>query len=1707
MAADQSRPQPNKPTAGRQSWRDKNAATVARPKRTFHWLRQQKESPHRGRHRTKLIAAILLLAGLVGAYVVVLLFLPHNTPLVLIGVLDYADPLPPNAYMSEDFDRFESVFQPKQQFFGASKRVRVERLITSDRVGENFLAALRDKLNLQRPGGPGRDVLLVYLSAHGILDANGRPALVLATDQQISPWHPQLVKDKHDPPVVALEDVLQSIKAVAEAKHASAVVFLDSSRVVRNFRLGVVDEPFVAELEEVVERTRGDNLFVINSTSAGERGWTVPEEKRSAFAYHLARGLNGQADHDDDGRIKLTELVAYLKGAVSSEVRLRHRASQTPRFFGSQQSADQLELAWSQDEEDAGLPDERVAAQPAVAWDDVSALWERHRKLKRQWQDVASAATGRWRERSGVAIRNVALYRGSDVLGWEAFQQGLLQLEALNSAGAYAPYRSRAKTLLADLNTLAAQLEREAERARLPTAISLRQTPTDADVRSVVEDYLTKPALDQPAQEALKRAIAEHPEQVAKSAWDWWIEQSSLPDAAGTLKKTLKLFESSGEQVPPLEIAFLRLLQPAPAGHAPDAVFANQGSILRSALATRDLAETAASGTDDLRAIYAIQGLVEQADNARRNAEDELFLNPARLQAPDGPRGQTEESYSQAIRYAAELGDAIDIRNKAWQELPYFGQWLLARAEVEQFQRSNQARGAGSDETRQQQASKWLVSWQQAVADADLLGEAIESLQAELVARSNDAMKSDKWAIWPNLEESLTKIKTTSDRLHASLGELEGAYYEAARECSSRPPTSAENLRDIEDLLATPLVSGSKERGALRSILLAGRPVRIAVDTNHQPSTVTNAAQSDTPPGLELFHIDRSEVSVERPRLSALLRQRLNQAFDELRQFQQKYQDLAPDRMALARAESAIRSHAALWSLAPAYQDQWEPLSGIGNELDEFDRHSFVVWQASRVLKDFWGSGEAHQPPYFERLAGLCLDEARNIWPGEKGPAFAAVERKHQELGQLARSWKPSIPDRRVPNQTAKGFEWQTKATLASPAGIPPGRGVLAAYAPAPGGSAEVELRVDGAAGWQPWLPLPLGTTGGIEQLALRVPDRADLASSEPWRAQVFYRGHLRSAPFRLTRLEPGRRIEFTPSAPRDPRILVLADQRDAGSASFILDCSNSMLRENGARIRAAKDALQQVLAELAETGNYRVSLWMYGHRLAYDERQKKVVTVCEFLESQRKNIQNLPSEWCRPGVNKLSLDVAQEWPPNNKVQFFNNRAFQQLVNTRIAVAEPMGLTPLYLAIVRAAGEDSSLEKDINPRRLVVLTDGENMTWSDEKVKDKTPSDVVGAIADSSSAGSSRIQLHLVAFGEARSGRAELQSKILEPLKQSNHYYEAGSNARALIEKIRLALGLRDYQVFDSNGKLHGKTRVGKQVEIQDWDLARDYRVNIDSLKLERRLKLEGGEAVDLQLLTPTSGQPELIFPPYLQKNPKFVRPLATAGSDRPGEAQFVVGFGQSSAGGAKLFRVGFQNVNQTRFTSRPVETWVEITPVGGPAGSSQEPYVFYDLQFEAGHSVPVLECRALEWPADATQARIRVFFKMRETPATHEPRISAIRRDGEFAVSLPTGRSVKVSVQAQPLEDRDGTRLVVTERVTNTADLYQVKVDTERKPASIARQFSHGEGEHEVQHTFVFPGRRQDEVLEETLYLTTRGDLERDAYRAETADPIQLLQ
>ena len=744
--------------SGKKDWRGGGrSASVdySLPRETMPGYMQRpdrREDVEKWAFRRKLALWATLFLTLVGVLLYVIIWWPRRPPLVIAAITNYNYPLPPNGWAEEDRNllmrlegdkivRCRAVEHDKGEvedydnlWLGLSEKAAFDRLEKRLREAEDV------------PGGPNKNVVMLYVNMHGAVRAGGEPCLVppgpFAHDS--SKWFSAKAL------LVHLFGKGADDKSKLK-KRLKYLVFFDCGRVDADWNLGWLYAGFPQRLGETLrDLALGDNLYIITSSSPGQVSWTAPELQGSVFARYLYRGLLGRADkfgtEQSNKTVTLKKLFRYLKANVSGWVKVHRDDEQTPMLFGAggEIEADNFPAkddfpvvgVGGQPLEDRLAPD---AGQSSDKWDKIGQEWKRHKKLQ------------------GSAARR-------SPLKWQNYQHHLLYLDQLALAGKVGEAK------IADQLTYVGQLADELERpdvgenwpgyslpqaehlmkkSRRPAAsVSMPQAaapagseaakPPETPAETAAGKPVEKAADKQP--EKVAGAPGAEPAQKPADKPAGQANASAAGDAAGKppadnkpgavagdakdnpTAGDAKNKETRGEDVPAVvepsgdylsdaeglwqrlaaapagDLSLVERLPSLPPARKADLVemhflrmlkeYRGQASAQETwrAINSRKLAEGAAWPADP-RAQYAIYLVMQEADGHRRLAEDRFFVGGT-FPEGDSPqdhwaRANGTRGYAAAAQIAKDVAQAFGVRDEALEETSGYARWLLHRGQRE----------------------------------------------------------------------------------------------------------------------------------------------------------------------------------------------------------------------------------------------------------------------------------------------------------------------------------------------------------------------------------------------------------------------------------------------------------------------------------------------------------------------------------------------------------------------------------------------------------------------------------------------------------------------------------------------------------------------------------------------------------------------------------------------------------------------------------------------------------------------------------------------------------------------------------------------------------------------------------------------------------------------------------------------------------------
>ena len=140
--------------------------------------------------------------------------------------------------------------------------------------------------------------MLIYVSAHGVVNRDGEPCLLVEDSSPLdaATWLP-------------VKNLCERICEVKPDERTRKVLVLDCNRIEVSGQCGLLYNSFAEQLKDLVENKLDKkvcrNLVVLNSTSPGEVAWAAPELGGSAFGYFFC-----QAHQRSRGRRRRRRTVA-----------------------------------------------------------------------------------------------------------------------------------------------------------------------------------------------------------------------------------------------------------------------------------------------------------------------------------------------------------------------------------------------------------------------------------------------------------------------------------------------------------------------------------------------------------------------------------------------------------------------------------------------------------------------------------------------------------------------------------------------------------------------------------------------------------------------------------------------------------------------------------------------------------------------------------------------------------------------------------------------------------------------------------------------------------------------------------------------------------------------------------------------------------------------------------------------------------------------------------------------------------------------------------------------------------------------------------------------------------------------------------------------------------------------------------------------------
>ena len=230
---------------------------------------------------------------------------------LIIGVDGYENTPARAIYADSDAKAFADYANEKLGI--PSNRIKT---LVNDGAGEREML-LSVKSWLARASKQGKTDVYVFFAGHGLASDDGQKMYLLPYDGA-----PELLDD-----TAILRDRLFS--DIASANPRSVTVFLDTcySGTTRGTDMLIASRPIAIK---ALKQSVPDNFTVFTAAAGDQTAKPLEEAKHGMFSYFLMKGMEGEADSNQDNKITAGELHSYVQQNVVQQ----SSGSQTPELQG-----------------------------------------------------------------------------------------------------------------------------------------------------------------------------------------------------------------------------------------------------------------------------------------------------------------------------------------------------------------------------------------------------------------------------------------------------------------------------------------------------------------------------------------------------------------------------------------------------------------------------------------------------------------------------------------------------------------------------------------------------------------------------------------------------------------------------------------------------------------------------------------------------------------------------------------------------------------------------------------------------------------------------------------------------------------------------------------------------------------------------------------------------------------------------------------------------------------------------------------------------------------------------------------------------------------------------------------------------------------------------------------------------------------------------
>ena len=235
----------------------------------------------------------------------------NNALALIVGIADYKRTDASAIYADKDGQYFHDYASLKLGIPDSN----IKTMLNDKAEQGDVILAVKDWI--RRSSTQGKTDVYVFFAGHGLASQDGEKMYLLPFD-----GHPRLLDDT----AISRERLFSDI---ASANPRSVTVFLDTcySGTTRSSDMLIASRPIgIRALEQSIP----DNFTVMTAAAGDQTAKPLEEAKHGMFSYFLMKGMEGEADANNDNQITASELHAYVEQNVIQQ----SSGLQTPELQG-----------------------------------------------------------------------------------------------------------------------------------------------------------------------------------------------------------------------------------------------------------------------------------------------------------------------------------------------------------------------------------------------------------------------------------------------------------------------------------------------------------------------------------------------------------------------------------------------------------------------------------------------------------------------------------------------------------------------------------------------------------------------------------------------------------------------------------------------------------------------------------------------------------------------------------------------------------------------------------------------------------------------------------------------------------------------------------------------------------------------------------------------------------------------------------------------------------------------------------------------------------------------------------------------------------------------------------------------------------------------------------------------------------------------------